>query len=116
VRDGKYLDCQMYQRSADWFLGVPFNIASYALLTHIVARRVGLEAGEFIHTFGDYHLYTNHIDAAKEQLARSSMPDLPQLRMNIPDWADGDLMDLQPEWFEVVGYAPHPYIKAPIAV
>jgi len=117
VRDGKYLDCQMYQRSADWFLGVPFNIASYALLTHIIAKIVGLEAGEFVHSFGDYHLYINHIEQAREQLSRSSMPDLPQLRINAEIGSSADsLYELTPQMFEIVGYAPHPYIKAPIAV
>ncbi len=105
------LSCQLYQRSADVFLGVPFNIASYALLTMMVARLTGLEPGELVHTLGDAHLYLNHLDQAREQLAREPYP-LPTMR--IADRPAIDAFDL--EDFELVGYRAHPSIKAPIAV
>ncbi len=111
VADGK-LSCQLYQRSADVFLGVPFNIASYALLTMMIAQVCGLKPGEFIHTLGDAHLYSNHIDQAKLQLSRDFFP-LPEMHMN-PHVTN--LFDFKFEDFELVGYQAHPGIKAPIAV
>ncbi len=111
VHDGK-LSCQLYQRSADLFLGVPFNIASYALLTRMVAAICGLDAGEFIHTFGDIHIYRNHLDQVREQLARTPRP-LPLLNFKrIPS----RLEEFEYENLELVGYDPYPTIKAPIAV
>ncbi len=106
------LSCQLYQRSADVFLGVPFNIASYALLTHMVAQVVDLEVGDFVHTFGDAHLYLNHLEQAELQLTREPRP-LPVLHLD-PSVRELDAFDL--EHISVEGYDPHPGIRAPIAV
>jgi thymidylate synthase len=111
VADGK-LSCQLYQRSADIFLGVPFNIASYALLTHMVAQQTGLEVGDFVWTGGDCHLYSNHLEQVNLQLSRAPLP-LPSLVIKRrPD----SIFDYEFEDFEVVGYECHPAIKAPVAV
>ena len=111
VADGK-LSCQLYQRSADIFLGVPFNIASYALLTMMVAQVTGLKPGDFVHTLGDAHLYLNHIEQARLQLSRAPRA-LPVMRLNS---AVTDLLDFRYEDFALEGYDPHPHIKAQVAV
>jgi thymidylate synthase len=111
VADGK-LSCQLYQRSADIFLGVPFNIASYALLTMMVAQVCDLGVGDFVHTLGDAHLYTNHLEQADEQLSRKPFP-LPVMKIN-PDVKS--IFDFKYEDFELVGYEAHPHIKAAVAV
>lgn len=110
VADGK-LSCQLYQRSADMFLGVPFNIASYALLTHMMAQQAGLDVGEFIWTGGDCHIYDNHVDQVTEQLSRTPL-DLPTLKLKKRD----SIFDYTFEDVEIVGYQHHPAIKAPVAV
>ena len=111
VAEGR-LSCQLYQRSADIFLGVPFNIASYALLTMMMAQVTGLEPGEFVHTLGDAHLYLNHLEQADLQLTREPLP-LPQMKIN-PEVTS--IFDFKFEDFELVGYESHPHIKAPVAV
>jgi thymidylate synthase len=111
VANGK-LSCQLYQRSADIFLGVPFNIASYALLTLMIAQVAGLQPGDFVHTFGDAHLYLNHLEQAEKQLAREPYP-LPTMRIN-PDVKD--LFAFQYDDFELLNYRCHPGITAPVAV
>lgn len=111
VADGK-LSCQLYQRSADIFLGVPFNIASYALLTQMVAQVCDLQPGEFVHTLGDAHLYSNHLDQARLQLSRDLRP-LPQMKIN-PEVKD--IFGFRYEDFELLNYDPHPHIKAAVAV
>jgi thymidylate synthase len=111
VADGK-LSCQLYQRSADTFLGVPFNIASYALLTLMVAQVCGLKPGEFVHTFGDVHLYMDHLEQAKLQLTREPRP-LPTMRLN-PEVTD--IFSFRFEDFALEHYDPHPHIKAAVSV
>jgi thymidylate synthase len=111
VADGR-LSCQLYQRSADIFLGVPFNIASYALLTMMVAQVTGLKPGEFVHSFGDAHLYLNHLDQAREQLARPPYP-LPVMRI---DPNATDIFSFKYEDFKLENYRAHPHIKADVAV
>ena len=109
---GGRLSCQLYQRSADIFIGVPFNIASYALLTHMIAHVTGLKVGDFVHTLGDAHLYRNHIELAEEQLTREPLP-LPRLliKRDVPN-----IDDFRFEDFEFVSYQAHPHIKAKVAV
>ena len=111
VADGR-LSCQLYQRSADLFLGVPFNIASYALLTHMVAQQVGLEPGDFVWTGGDCHIYDNHVDQVREQLSRDAVPVPASCGCSRP----ASLFDYDYEDFEVVGYQHHPALRAPVAV
>ncbi len=111
VADGK-LSCQLYQRSADVFLGVPFNIASYSLLTMMMAQVCGLQAGDFVHTLGDAHLYSNHMEQTEMQLSRTPYP-LPQMKINP---AIKDIFDFSFDDFELVNYQHHPHIKAPVAV
>jgi len=111
VANGR-LSCQLYQRSADIFLGVPFNIASYALLTLMLAQVTGLRPGEFIHTLGDAHLYLNHVEQARLQLMREPR-ELPQMRLNPDKQSLGDFVY---DDFELMNYDPHPAIKAPVAV
>jgi len=111
VAEGR-LSCQLYQRSADIFLGVPFNIASYALLTHMIAQVVGLKLGDFVHTLGDAHLYLNHLEQAREQLSRTPYP-LPTMQINP---TVNSIFDFQYEDFNVINYQCHPRISAPIAV
>jgi thymidylate synthase len=111
IAEGR-LSCQLYQRSADIFLGVPFNIASYALLTHMIAHVAGLALGEFVHTLGDAHLYLNHLGQADEQLKRTPLP-LPRLVIGRDV---GSLDEFRYEDFDIVGYQAHPHIKAPVAV
>lgn len=111
VANGK-LSCQLYQRSADSFLGVPFNIASYALLTLMIAQVCELEPGDFVHTFGDAHIYSNHFEQVREQLSREVRP-LPQMMLNS---SVRDLFNFKFDDFDLVNYNPHPHIKAPVAV
>ncbi|TQS74368.1 thymidylate synthase [Ornithinibacillus gellani] len=111
VQNGK-LSCQLYQRSADVFLGVPFNIASYALLTHLIAHECNLDVGEFVHTLGDAHIYSNHTEQVMTQLKRD-IREFPQLKINKEKYS---IFDFELSDFELIGYQPHPTIKAPIAV
>lgn len=111
VSNGK-LSCQLYQRSADTFLGVPFNIASYALLTHMVAQVTGLQVGDFVHTIGDAHIYLNHLEQVQEQLKRTPFP-LPKLRLNP---AVDSIFDFTYDDFSIIGYQAHPHIKGEVSV
>ena len=116
VSNNRELSCHLYQRSADLFLGVPFNIASYALLTHLLAAVTGLKVGELTISYGDLHLYRNHVELAKEQAQRPILKQKPTLRMTCEPSELGDLSDLDPRWFVIENYAPRPAIKAPVAV
>jgi thymidylate synthase len=118
VENGRVLHCQLYQRSADAFLGVPFNISSYALLLHLIAHVSDLEVGEFVYTLGDYHIYLNHLEQVEELLSREALP-LPQLEINDPDHRlqglDG-LLAMKYEHLNLIGYKSHGKIAAPVAV
>ncbi len=111
VSEGR-LSCHLYQRSADAFLGIPFNVASYAILTHLVARDTGLEVGDFVHTFGDLHIYTNHLDQVREQLSRTPLP-LPHLSINTPQKS---LFGYKTADFSLLNYQHHPALKGEVAV
>lgn len=110
-----YLDCQLYQRSADWFLGVPFNIASYSILTHIIGKLTNTYPREFIHTFGDHHLYLNHIDQAREQLSRSIIDSQPIIILDDSNW-NNNINNIKYEDISITNYKAHSSIKAPVAV
>jgi thymidylate synthase len=118
VENGRVLHCQLYQRSADAFLGVPFNISSYALLTHLIAHVTELEPGEFVYTLGDYHIYKNHLEQVKELLSRKPLP-LPELKVNDPQHElrglEG-LLAVKYEHLNLIGYKSHGKIAAPVAV
>lgn len=114
VSNNNQLSCQLYQRSADMFLGVPFNIASYSLLTHIIAHLTNMEIGTFVHTIGDAHIYLNHVDQVEEQLSRTEK-ELPSLLMPAFDSLEG-VLDCRVDDFKLIGYNPHPTIKAPMAI
>jgi thymidylate synthase len=118
VENGRVLHCQLYQRSADAFLGVPFNISSYALLTHLIAHVTELEPGEFVYTLGDYHIYKNHLEQVKELLSRKPLP-LPELKVNDPQHElrglEG-LLAVKYERLNLIGYKSHGKIAAPVAV
>ena len=118
VENGRVLHCQLYQRSADAFLGVPFNISSYALLTHLIAHVSGMSVGDFVYTLGDYHIYKNHLDQVKELLAREPLP-LPELKINDPENSlrglEG-LLAVKYEHLNLIGYKSHGKIAAPVAV
>src|SRR4029450_2762113 len=118
VENRQTLHCQLYQRSADAFLGVPFNISSYALLTHLLAHVTGLSVGEFVYTLGDYHIYQNHLEQVEQLLSRKPLP-LPELRINDPDNAFrrlAGLLAMKYEHLELIGYKSHGKIAAPVAV
>jgi thymidylate synthase len=116
VESGRILHCQLYQRSADAFLGVPFNISSYALLTHMIAHVTELEVGDFVYTLGDYHIYKNHLEQVKELLSREPFP-LPELKINANELRGLDgLLRIKYEHLELIGYQSHGKIAAPVAV
>jgi thymidylate synthase len=118
VESGRILHCQLYQRSADAFLGVPFNISSYALLTHLIAHVTGLEVGDFVYTLGDYHIYKNHLEQVQQLLSRDPLP-LPELKINDPEnklrGLEG-LLAVKYEHLNLIGYKSHGKIAAPVAV
>jgi thymidylate synthase len=118
VENGRILHCQLYQRSADAFLGVPFNISSYALLTHLIAHVTGLEVGDFVYTLGDYHIYKNHLEQVEQLLSREPLP-LPELQINDPEnrlrGLEG-LLAVKYENLNLIGYKSHGKIAAPVAV